>query len=180
MSEDEYGKVLRFPVKRAVAGRVYCPPLNIHFPQLFRTVQTVTQADLDALGRTDAAPIERFIDYTLHEDAEYFGTVEREAVRCITEADQESIVVRHHRDMKEAVAYLNAVADLQGGAAINPICYTKEGLFTLAHRSTESAWPGPMVIYLATYPADNPVGSDEWYIGIAPDGATMQGEDLEL
>jgi hypothetical protein len=180
MSEDDLGQVVRFPVKRAVAGRVYCPPLNIYFPQLFRVVQTVTQADLDALGLTDEQPLENFIHYTLHEDEEYFGTVAREAVRSITETGQESVIIRHHRDLNEAVSYLDAVTDLRGGEDVSPICRTRDGIFTLARRPTPSSWPGPMVIYLATHPADNRFGSEVWHIGIAPDGTMKRDEDFEF
>ncbi len=180
MSENDLGQVVRFPVKRAVAGRVYCPPLNIYFPQLFRIVQTVTRADLDALGVTDEQPIENFIHYTLHDDAEYIGTVEREAVRSIAEAGQESVVVRHHRGVDEAVSYLDAVSDIRGGEDTSPICRTKDGLFTLARRPTPSVWPGPMVVYLATHPANNRFGCEVWHIGITPDGTTLRGDDLDV
>jgi hypothetical protein len=178
MSEGQSGNVVRFPIKAAVAGRVYCPPLNIHFPQLFRILQPVTRADLEALGETEVEPVENFIDYTLDQDHRYYGKVECEAVRNLAEADRESIVVRHHRSFEEAMSYLDAVSDLFGLEDAHPIFKTKEGLFTLARRQTDKAWPGPMVIYVAVHPADNLVGSEVWQVAIAPDGSA--NPDIEL
>jgi hypothetical protein len=178
MPDTDNNNILRFPLKPARVGRVHCPPLNIHFPQLYRLVQKVSRAQLVALGMPCEEPIAEFIDYTITSDGDYTGTVRHQPVQSITDANMESIVIRHHGSMEEASAYLVAVLDILGTDRGDVICKTDEGVFTLARRATESSWPGPMVVYAATHASDNPAGFAEWQLAIAPDGMIHEGEFL--
>jgi hypothetical protein len=177
MTSEMIDKVSRFPLKQAEIGGIYCEPLKIHFPSLIRIVQTATRAQLDAEGFTDIEPTDHFVEYTIDPLQEYFGTVERETVRAITDTKQGSIVIRHHYNLKEAVSYLDAVGDLCGLEAIVPIYRIADGLFTMVRRPTDPSWPGPMVIHVAAYAANNRAGlSNVWQMGVAPDGTAKVGE----
>ncbi|HEY5239307.1 MAG TPA: hypothetical protein VIJ62_13065 [Rhizomicrobium sp.] len=178
MADTDNSSVIRFPINRAVAGGVHCPPLNIHFPQLYRIVQKVTAADLIAAGMVDEAPIAEFIHYAIGDDESYMGSVVSEPVQGICDEDMASVVIRHHRSFEEASAYLDAVMDVCGAEFADSICRTGEGYFTMARRATEESWPGPTVFYVAVHEADNLAGFDDRQIATAPDGTTAQSDYL--
>jgi hypothetical protein len=138
-------------------------------------VQTVTPAELIALGIPDEEPLDRAVDYTLHAEQQYTGTVDRQQISRIIDLGFESLVIRYHSDLECAATYLTAIGDIYGPDAGRPIFRTEVGLFTLTRRPTEESWPGPMVIYVADYT----VGSDEyeqWQIATAPDGTMTEGD----
>jgi hypothetical protein len=88
--------------------------------------------------------------------------------------------VRWHPTEERGSGYLEAVLDLRDDDTIGEICRTKDGLFTLAERSTHPDWPGPLVIYLAEHPVNNIVGTEIWYLALAPDGAAVRLADYEV
>jgi hypothetical protein len=175
-------RIYRFEVGRARRGGVYCQSLDITFPALFRVVQSLSREQLDDHGLTDVEPIDRYVHYTIREDTPQgiLGTVECGTMRGIPDPDAPSLVVRWHPTEERASAYLEAVLDLRDDDSTGEICRTKDGLFTLAERSTNPDWPGPLVIYLAEHPANNIVGTEIWYLALAPDGAAIQLSDYEV
>lgn len=94
-TDGDGDNVLRFSINRTRPGGIYCPPRGIYFPVLYRVVQTVTQAQIDAVGLTKFEPINDYVHYNISEDTEYFGTITREVVRGIAHGDRDSIVIRH-------------------------------------------------------------------------------------
>lgn len=178
MAETPSGKILRFPVNRVNAGSVYCPPLKLYFPPLYRVVQTVTLEELRRDGIAEEGLAGRHIHYTLSEEDNYFGTISRTVVPRITEADQASIIIRHHPNLEQAMSYLDGAADASGEEIADPICRTKEGHFTAVRATTKSTWPGPMVIYVAIHGAENIGGFDIWQVAVGPDGQAVEGDYL--
>ncbi len=69
MAENDFGKSLHFPVNRVGTGSVYCPPLKIHFPKLYRDVQTITRKQLIAMGLPNEQPTDHCVHYTIDEKA---------------------------------------------------------------------------------------------------------------
>jgi hypothetical protein len=164
MTDGTSAKIVRFPVNRAGSGSVYCAPLKLHFPPLFRVVQTFSPAELRLHGAAGAEMSERFVHYTLSEEDNYVGTIVRQPVNRIMEADQNSIVIRHHANVEQAMSYINGVADSSDDQTVEPICQTKEGVFTAVRRPTKPGWPGPMVIYAAIHGSDNIAGYNVWQL----------------
>jgi len=168
------GTIINFPVKSGSAGSVFCKPLNIYFPQLYRDTNILTAADLAEWNVDDAQP-GTTIYYTLDREEHYIGEVHRERARCIREPGALSLTIRYHPTMEEASAYLLGVNDYVADETVtDPICRTDSGFFTLIHRATSAAWPSPLVIYSAFHPAPNQFGIDHWSLAIASDGSTME------
>ena len=177
-TDGDGDNVLRFSIKRTRPGGIYCPPRGIYFPVLYRVVQTVTQAQIDAVGLTKFEPINDYVHYNISEDTEYFGTITREVVRGIAHGDRDSIVIRHHRNHNEASAYLVGAIDASSDKASDSIYQTEAGIFTMIQRPTAPYWPSPMVIYVADHPADNAIGGTTWEVATTPDGVTKRSEYL--
>jgi hypothetical protein len=111
MPDGPSAKIVRFPVNRARPGSVYCPPLKLYFPPLFQVVQTFSPAELRLHGEASEGMPDRYVHYTLSEEDNYVGTIVRTPVNRIIEADQDSIVIRHHTNVEQAMSYLDGVAD---------------------------------------------------------------------
>jgi hypothetical protein len=173
-------KVLRFPVHRARSGGVFCPPLKIMFPTLYRVSQTVTKEQLSAFGVGDQEPVSDYLHYTLSDDdSKFAGTIERTAIRGISATDSVSVVIRHHNSPEMAVSYLEGIGDVLGDHDIEPIYRTEDGTFTMVKRPTSRSWKSPLVIYIAIHPADNIFGSDVWQVATSPDGETAPFDDWD-
>lgn len=96
-------------------------------------------------------PLDRLVDYTLNHDQAYSGTVEHQKVGWIVDPDFASLVIRYHPNLETAGSYLTSISDLSGSEAVDPVWSTDAGFFTLARRSTDQSWPGPMIIYVKIY-----------------------------
>jgi hypothetical protein len=130
--------ILKFEVGRARRGGVYCSPLDVTFPALFRVVQSLSREQLDEHGLTDMEPINRYIHHTMRDEDERRipGTIESKAIIGVPDSGEPSLVLRWHPNEEYAAAYLDAVADLSDDESNGEICRTNDGLFTRAKRST--------------------------------------------
>jgi hypothetical protein len=173
--------IYRFEVGRARKGGVYCEPLNINFPAVFRVVQSLSREQLDEIGAPDTEPFERYVHYTMRDEHERRipGTVEAGTMRGIPDADAPSLVIRWHPSEEHASGYLAAASDIDDDKT-SEISRTTEGLFTLVKRPTNSEWPSPLIIYLAEVPANYIVGTDYWYLALASDGTPFRLPHLEI
>jgi hypothetical protein len=161
-------------------GAVFCQPLNLRFPTVYRIVQSMTREQLDKHGLHDEEPFKDCNYYTLtgpdNDAARFPGTIDRTRLRNLDPAiDCVSLVIHLHRSRAEASAYLMALFDYGVEHGSEPICRTEQGIFTLISRPTKSSWPGPLIIYCAdTVPADNIIGKDSWEVAVAPDGTLIE------
>ncbi|MBY0511804.1 MAG: hypothetical protein K2P94_16825 [Rhodospirillaceae bacterium] len=169
------GEVIRFPLQHARERGLMCPPLKIHFPALYRTVQTVTQADLDAL-KAPGPPLNGFVDYAINPNLSYFGHVERQRTTHVIDPRFDSLVLRHHAQSELAIAYLTALSDVATEEIDNPVIGTDSGTFTLVRRPTRKTWPGPLVIYKAEFKTAE--DERDWTLIIGPDGQEICELDL--
>lgn len=181
--EKSIAKVHRFEIGRARRGGVYCPPLDLNFPVLYRVVQNVSRQQLDEVGLTDDEPVESYVHYTINENQRFLGSIERTVARGIFDAGAPSLVIRIHPNEEIAAGYLKALDDIGDIDDWNgELCRSEDGLFTLTERPTHRDWPGPLVIYFADYPTGrpHPFETDTWYIAFRPDGALQRLPDYEV
>jgi hypothetical protein len=90
------GKIIKFPIgqrrqlQQGRPGEVFCPPLDIRFPIVYRIVQSMSREDLDEFGLHGEEPFAGYHHYTLAAEEEkgetYPGTVERSVVRMLDPA----------------------------------------------------------------------------------------------
>ena len=175
-------RIYPFVIRGARRGGIYCQPLDITFPALFRVVQTLSREQLDEQGLSDMEPIDGYVHYTISDEEQQRipGTIECTTIRGIPDPDALTLVVRWHANEEHASGYLDAVGDLSDDETNGEICRSNDGIFTLAKRSTNPDWPGPLVIYLAVHPANNLSGSEIWYLALAPDGNPFRLDDYEV
>jgi hypothetical protein len=105
-------KIHRFEIGRARRGGVYCPPLDLNFPVLYRVVQSVSRQQLDEVGLIDEQPVESYVHYTIDEHQRFLGSIERTVARGISDAAAPSLVMRWHPNEEQAASYLDALLDI--------------------------------------------------------------------
>lgn len=173
--------VIEVKFRKASQRGVYCQPLKLYFPPLYRVVSSATEEDLSVFQTAmEIAPFENCIGYSIDPDEDIFGLQERKIVNHILEDTGSSVVIRHHRSQQSASEYLEGAHD----AGIphehtGSIIQTDDGYFSFMQRPTRSHWRGPTVFYGAWYFTDkNPFGSDYWEMRIDNLGETTVGEYL--
>jgi hypothetical protein len=164
--------VVTCPLGSAEAGNIWCPPLELYFPQVFRLSRRV--------ARSGGAAAVTHIGYTLDRAASRaVAGSETHAIDHLSAEETHSLIVRHHWSDSLASAYLEAVEDLADTAETlealeiaGAVFTLADGsVFTLAERPTRGDWPGPMIIYVAEiYDAPNAVGAEHFEVVVGPDG----------
>jgi hypothetical protein len=183
-------RVLRFPPRAISRTGVYCRPLNIYFPPLLRitTSRAAAEKEWGALDDDDWPGPDLNVQYALPSAmVHYVGLIETRAIMGMPDPDGPSLVIRHHRTKETVSGYINAHIDRElehdeREWSIGDTAYTEHGIFTLAERPTNPAWPGPLVIYLAEIPArPNPLTAwEDWYVALLPDGRRFRLPTLEV
>jgi hypothetical protein len=178
-------KIIRLP--RGRSGGIFCPPLKLRFPIIYRVVQSATRKQLKAEGLADMMkPFRDCCYYTLTDASEHAavfpGTIEATELRTLDPAiDRVSVVIHYHRSFDTAWAYHRGLWDYGADFrdfGLEPTCQTEEGIFTLITRPTNPSWPGPLIIYCVDrVPADNRFGENSWEAAVAPDGALIEPFD---
>ncbi len=176
--------VIPFPLKAVKPGGVLCPPLNLRFPVVFRGDAKTTKEDLDKWGLAgdEFAPSEWTV-YELATDYNVVGSIRWHEVRSLDPDWKTSLVIRHHTSLEYAYGYASALSDQEIGkeGTCDQVVYTTEtGIFTKASIPTLGSWPGPLIIYSAVVPANNPMGSDYWFKIIGHTGEEIDGSALDI
>lgn len=181
--ERAMSKIHQFEIGRVRPGGVYCPPLDLNFPILYRVIQNVSRQQLDEVGLTDDEPVESYVHYTIDEHQRFLGSIERTVARGIVETGAPSLVMRWQPNEEIAAGYLKALDDISDiDDWTGELCRSEDGLFTLTERPTHRDWPGPLIIYFADYPTGRPrpFETDIWYVAFRPDGALQRLPDYEV
>lgn len=165
-------------LEKPAPGVVFCEPLGVYFPTLYRGWQKLSEETIKEFG-VDEGPFERPVFTTCTSDV-FVDCTPLEPIVGIPDQDVDSIVIRWHRGPNRAAAYLEAVLDLGfPDTQADPICRTPEGIFTVTRVPTRKEWGYPLVIYVASYPSKHvPFESDYWEMSVYPDGSIRPSEYL--
>lgn len=161
--------------RRADHGRVWCPPLRLYFPRIFRvSLKTAKWA------RQKNAPHAQQIAYTLDPSAmrRIPGCIVDEIDHLNHDASH-SLILRHHWSRSLASSYLDGVEDVMDACDSVGVFEVEDSVFTLTERSTRADWPAPMIIYVAEiYDAQNEIGAEHFEVVVGPDGRPEPSELL--
>ena len=122
------------------SGRVWCPLLQMYFPQIFSFVGK----DAD----DDAKPINCV--YTLDSKARPWTDnvilvpIDRIESDLLMGKRVKSLVLRHHETLERALGYLTGVEDITNTCDDVAMYKCSDGTFTLTLRTTDRKWPSPM------------------------------------
>jgi len=169
--------VMRLTTRAVKIGTVWCHPLNLRFPTVYRVVQSITRDQFNAHGLHDQEPFANENCYELENSARrYLGTIERIAISTLDPSiDRVSLVIRYHPSEESALGYLVGLEDFGAYSTDHWISSTEEGVFTLISRPTKPSWPGPLIIYCAdNVPADNCLGEECWAVAMTRDGILIE------
>lgn len=162
------------------AGKsVFCPYVGVTFPPIYRFAYRTTQEQNDAAGFPDDPPSEYWTRYSLHNTPDgAIGTLlESGTIRGIPDLNALSFMVRWHPNAEHSAGYSDALLDIRPDDEAAPLpqsIETTEGLFTMFAVPTQAGWPGPLVLYLASYPSEKWPDTDEtWCLAIASDGSEV-------
>lgn len=162
--------------RRVERGSIWCPPLRLYFPRIFRISQKAASRVHKA-----GAPERLLIGYTL--DPSAIEAIPGCVVDEIDHLDRyapHSLIVRHHWSKSLASSYLEGVEDMADTHDNAGIFEVDEAVFTLAKRSTRAEWSSPMIIYVAEiYDSQNEVGAEHFEVVVGPDGRPEPKELLE-
>ena len=174
------GKIIRFPVRKAEAGAVWCAPLQCYFPQVFRAIQIVTPAIADECQGA-VAPGE-YTHYTLRDDKDVFlGVVRFDRIVRLAGDAPYSLVIRWHESKEAAASYLDGVVDVGSSQSSSSIYEGDHNVFTLVERVTKRSWQAPMIVYVATYYDENLFGGfDIWEHSISATAESEKAKPSEM
>ena len=168
-------QVLKFPTRVARRGDVWCEPLKIYFPQVYRLVRK-------RVSRSSAAPAFKhqetvvacdFALFNLKDDVA--GIAKANPVRHLSPSDDRSLVIRHHWSASLANAYLVGVEDTDPNQPRGGIYETEGEIFTIAKCRTRKSWSGPMIFYLADlFEDDSDIGVQIWERSAGVDGVLRE------
>ena len=165
------GQVVRFPARMARRGDVWCEPLKIYFPQVYRLVGK-------KVSLYSAAPNFKHNENVVACDFSLFdlkddvaGIAKAIPLRHLSPSDDRSLVIRHHWSESLANAYLQGVDDVDPRQPSGGIYETEGEIFTIAKRRTRKSWPGPIIFYLAAlFEDDSDIGVQIWEKSVGVDG----------
>ena len=165
------GQVLKFPTRVARRGDVWCEPLKIYFPQVYRLVRK--RVSLSSAGpsfkRDETVVTCDFSLFNLKDDVA--GIAKAVPLRHLSPSDNRSLVIRHHWSASRAEAYLLGVEDTDPNQPRGGIYETEGEIFTIAKCRTRKSWSGPMIFYLADlFEDDADIGVQIWEKSVGVDG----------
>lgn len=173
--------VLKMPRKAVKRGRIWCEPLELYFPQVYRLRDKDCHVVIAGMDSNLSQPCHACA-FTLEVGGAALS-VERAwaaaPIQQMSRCDKGSLIVRHHWSEMLANAYLEGVEDLAATPTVGGVFETESGIFTLAEAPTRESWPGPMLIYVAEiYDDSAPVGVVHWEMAISPNGEIRRGDML--
>lgn len=161
-------QVFTFPTGAARQGEVWCEPLKIYFPQVYRVIRkSVSLSSAAPSFRHNETPVAcDFSLFNLKNDVT--GSI---PVRHLSPSDDRSLIVRHHWSKSLANAYLQGVEDMDPDQPCRGIYETEQAIFTIAKCRTRKSWAGPMIFYLADgFEDDSDIGVQIWEKSVGIDG----------
>jgi len=165
------GQVLKFPTRVARRGDVWCEPLKIHFPQVYRLVRKKASLSSAApsFNHNETVVACDFSLFNLKD--EVAGIAKAIPLRHLSSSDDRSLIIRHHWSESLANAYLQGVEDMDPVQPYGGIYQTERDIFTIAKCRTRKSWPGPMIFYLADlFEDDSDIGVQIWERSVGVDG----------
>lgn len=165
------GQVLKFPTRVARRGDVWCEPLKIYFPQVYRLVRKTVSLSSAApsFKHSETVVACDFSLFNLKDDVA--GIAKAIPVRHLSPSDDRSLVIRHHWSESLANAYLQGVEDIDPAQSSGGIFETEGEIFTIAKCRTRKSWSGPMIFYLADlFEDDSDIGVQIWEKSVGVDG----------
>lgn len=165
------GQVSKLPADLARPGEVWCEPLKIYFPQVYRLVKKTASLSTTASNlrppETGSASEYRLFK----QENRRSGVVRSIPLRHLSSSDDHSLVVRHHWSKLLAATYLRGVEDVDPDQTCGTICEMEQAVFTIVKCRTRKSWPGPMIFYLADlFEDDFDIGVQIWEMSIGIDG----------
>lgn len=153
--------------RKAEHGNIWCPPLRLYFPRIFR----ISHKDAKR-ARTAGAHLLHHISYTL--DPRGIAAPRGCVVNEIDHLDRDathSLIVRHHWSRSLASSYLEGVEDMTDTHENAGIFDVDGAVFTLTERPTRADWPAPIIIYVAEiYDSQNAIDAEHFEVVVGPDG----------
>lgn len=165
------GQVLKFPTHIARRGNVWCEPLGLYFPEIYRLIKknVALSSAAPRFKINESAVASEFA--LLDIDDEPQGIANAIPVRHLSPPDNRSLIIRHHWSLSLASAYLQGVEDVDPSHICGGIYETEQGIFTMAKCETRKSWPGPMIFYLADlFEDDSEFGVQIWEKSIGVEG----------
>jgi hypothetical protein len=169
------GQVLKFPTRVARRGDVWCEPLKIYFPQVYRLVRKKVSLSSAAQSFKQSETVVAcdFSLFNLKEDVA--GIAKAIPVGHLAPSDDRSLVIRHHWSESLASAYLQGVEDMDPDQPNGGVYETEGEIFTIAKCRTRKSWSGPMIFYLADLFEDDPeIGVQIWETSVGVDGVLRE------
>ena len=172
----------------ATPGPVVCEPLGLRFPILYRGKVTTTVEEVRTVGMEEdpEVTVGTRAHYSLDRSETMSGILSWEQVSHILRGDRsDSLAIRHHRSIENAIGYIDASTDLTLGRTEEEkghgrmLFETEEGIFTFTPVRTNPSWPGPLVLYLANVPS-NRVGMECWAHVVGPDGEVVELPEFKI
>ncbi|MGJ0510005.1 MAG: hypothetical protein ACR652_23325 [Methylocystis sp.] len=159
-------QVFTFPTGVVRQGEVWCEPLKIYFPQIYRVIRK-------NVSRSSVSP--SFNERPVACDFSLFNLKNAVTgsipVRHLSPSDDRSLIVRHHWSKSLANAYLQGVEDMDSDQPCRGIYETERAIFTIVKCRTRKSWAGPMIFYLADgFVDDSDIGVQIWEKSVGVDG----------
>jgi hypothetical protein len=164
-------EVLKFPPHIERREHVWCEPLKLYFPAVYRLVKKKGALSSAAPGfkLNETAIACEFALLDVEDDTQ--GIANAIPVRHLSPSDNHSLVIRHHWSKSHASAYLQGIEDMNPRYLCSRIYEAEQAIFTIAKCETRKSWPGPMIFYLADlFEDDSEFGVQIWEKSIGVDG----------
>jgi hypothetical protein len=164
-------QVLKFPTRVARRGNVWCEPLRIYFPQVYRLFKKKASFSSAAPSNklNETAVDREFALFNVKDEAK--GIANAIPVRHLSPSDDRSLIIRHHWSRSFASAYLQGAEDQDPAQLCRGIYEIDDAIFTITKCLTRENWPGPTIFYLADiFEDDCEIGVQIWEKSVGIDG----------
>lgn len=160
-------------------SRIFCKPLDIHFPQIYRLQRTRPISTGQTRAASGEWPVRGHPEFSLSGEVSLrAGIAAAEPIGHLAPADEKSLVLRHHWSRSRAQTYLQGVEDNCPDQLISGVFVADGAFFTLTQRATSGAWNGPTIFYLADlFEDDDFLSVQNWEMSAACDG-TVERTDI--
>lgn len=173
------GEVVKFPIGIARRGKVFCKPLNIYFPQIYRLVRK-RDALISRVNGVSVGDLQRntICDYSLTAEVDTAaGVIRTVEIDHLSQGDDASLIIHHFWSMDHAIFYAKSAEDHFRDQPSNAICENQDGIFTMTKCPTHPGWGGPTIFYLADGFEDDAIaGFAYWEASAGSDGVLRHDE----